>query len=457
MKAAAAISLLWQLLALEPAVVSACLTEAELRGETHHLSFLHRRQSEDNRTNVDTIPIGVGDRFENGAITPVGIGSQVQVNLSSVYNVVEIESAARALVREYNLQYFEPPFKTYKNATMFGIKIPCATTPSNAASNSNATFTVLLEAGIHARERGGPDHLLNFISDLLWAERHGTGLIYGGVEYTHAEVQKARSVGVVMLPLVNPDGVAHDHATNSCWRKNRNPQSSTPNRTSSVGVDLNRNFPPAWDYRKAMAPNTTDSTISDRPSTEVYRGTAPLSEPEAQNVVWTMDQMPDLRWFLDLHSFSGMMLYGWGIETNQGKDKSQNLLNQSYDGKRGAIPDDRARGYVYGEYYDPDEYAFATLTATSVADAMLASGGRDYFAQQSAGLYPAPGSSADHPMFRALSDPTKKWANGFTLEFGMANPDADCEFYPTLEMHQLNMLETGAAFMEFLLSAAKFS
>lgn len=453
MKAAAAISLLWQLLTFGPTDVSACLTEAELHDETR---YLHRRQSESNLTNEGTIPIGVGDRFQNSAI-PIGIGSQAPTNLTTIYNVVEIESAARALARKYNLQYFETPFKTHGNASMFGIKVPSAAAASRTARNINANFTVLLEAGIHARERGGPDHLLNFISDLLWAESHGTGLIYGGVEYTPVDVQKARSVGVVVLPLVNPDGVAYDHATNSCWRKNRNPASAKTNSLWSIGVDLNRNFPPAWDYQKAMAPNTTDDTISDRPYTEVFRGTAPLSEPETQNVVWTMDQMPDLRWFLDLHSMAGLMLYGWGIETNQGKDKNMNLLNGSYDGKRGAIPDNRARGYVYGEYYDPAEYALATLTAANVADAMLASGGRNYYAQQSAGLYPAPGSAADQPMFRALSDSTKKWANGFTLEFGQANPEAKCEFYPTVEMHQLNMIETGAAFMEFLLSAAKFS
>jgi hypothetical protein len=452
MKTAAAIALLCQLLAFDSTPVSACLTEAELRGNGVHLSSLHRRQiGRANKTDEGTIPIGVGDRFQNGAVTPVGIGTQVPANLTTVYNVVEIQSAARALVREYNLEYFETPFKTHGNATMFGIKVPCA----NAGAASN--FTVLLEAGIHARERGGPDHLLNFVSDLLWAEQHGSGLIYGGVEYTAAEVQKARSVGFVVLPLVNPDGVAFDHATNACWRKNRNPASAVPDDTLSVGIDLNRNFPPAWDYRTAMAPNTTEWTISDEANTEVFRGTAPLSEPEAQNVVWTMDQIPELRWFLDLHSMAGMMLYGWGLDTNQGKDQSMNLFNKAYDGKRGAIPDNRARGYVYGEYYDPEEYLAATITATNVADAMLAAGGRNYFAQQSAGLYPAPGSSADHPMYRALQDPAKKWANGFTLEFGEANDEAKCEFYPTVEMHQLSMMETGAAFMEFLLSAANFS
>jgi len=451
MKTAIIISLLCELLAVGPTAVSACLTEADIHDPRGDGLLLNRRQEGEepsNLTNEGTIRVGTGDRFDNGTILPVGIGSSSPANITTVYNVVEIQSASRALVREYGLDYFETPFKTYENATVFGFKVPSA---------ANASFSVIIQTGIHARERGGPDHLLNFLADLLWAERQGKGLIYGGMEYTAAEVRRARSVGVVVLPLVNPDGVAYDHATDSCWRKNRNQASALPNDTNSVGIDLNRNFPPAWDNAKAMAPNTTDDAISADPSSILFKGTEPLSEPESKNIVWTMDQMPDLRWFLDVHSMAGVMLYGWGHETNQGKDKSMNLLNPAYDGKRGAIPNNRALGYVYSEYYDQHEYDASTLTAAGMVDAMVASGGRQYYAQQSAGLYPAPGAASDHAMYRSLLDPVTKWANGFTLEFGAANFDARCLFYPTVESHLLSTVETGAAFMEFLLNVAKFS
>ena len=438
-----ALALLGQLLAMGPAGVSACLTNSELHGG-QHLSRRQIRGTPSNLTNDATIPIGKGDRFSDGAIAPIGIGSEQPSNFTTVYNTAEIASATRALAREYNLEYFEAPHKTYHNTTMFGLKLP-----------SSGPTTVFLEAGIHARERGGPDHLLNFLSDLLWAERHGTGLLYGGVEYSAEDVQCARSVGVVVLPNVNPDGIAYDHETNSCWRKNRNPASANPDDADSIGVDLNRNFPPAWEYEKSMAPNATQGTISNDPRTVVFRGAIPLSEPEAKNIAWTMEQMPDLKWFLDLHSIAGQMLYGSGFDTNQFKDEMMNVLNSSYNGRRGIIPDDRAKGYVYAEYYPQEEYDKSLIVAGSVADALLASGGRPYFAQQSAGLYPAPGGSSDLPMFRALHNQTKHWANGFTLEFGQPNSDALCEFYPTVEMHKLNMIETGAALVAFLLSAAR--
>lgn len=60
--------------------------------------------------------------------------------------------------------------------------------------------------------------------------------------YTYNDLKIALAQGIVILPLVNPDGVTFDQATDSCWRKNRNPASSKPNDPASIGVDLNRNF-----------------------------------------------------------------------------------------------------------------------------------------------------------------------------------------------------------------------
>ena len=449
MRVSTIVSIFCQLLS-----ATACLTEEELRGvHSHHPQtgrlYARQRGPPTNRTDAGTIPIAVGDRFKNGTVAPRGIGSQRSANFSTIYNVAEIQSGTRALVREFGLEYFETPYKTHEGATMYGFKVA-------ANGSSVAGHKVLLEAGIHARERGGPDHLLNFLADLLWAGREGSGLVYGGVTYSAAEVRTALSVGIVVLPLVNPDGVAYDHATNACWRKNRNPASARPNSTASVGIDLNRNFEAGWNFTKSMAPTFLNWTVSDNPATEVYHGTAPLSEPEAKNIDWTMGQMPGLRWFLDLHSYSGLMLYGWGHDTNQVKDASMNLLNPAFDGKRGIIPDDIDRGYVYGEYYERDQYEMAILTASNVVDSMTASTGRTFTAQMSVALYPATGAASDQAKYRTLQDPAK-WANGFTLEFGTSNNNAKCEFYPTERMHRLSMMETGAAFMEFLLAAARFS
>jgi len=443
MKALTTISLLSQALC-----AAACLTEQELRNIHGGLPTLERRQDRrTNRTNANTIPIGTGDRFKNGTVAPRGIGSQTHVNFTTVYNSVEIKSATLGLVNEFNLTYFELPHKTYENRTMYGFRVP-----------GKRGYQVFLESGIHARERGGPDHMLNFVADLLWAKREGKGLAYGGVTYTAADVATVTEFGIVVVPLVNPDGVAFDHTTHECWRKNRNPaavQKEEPEM--SVGVDLNRNFEAVWDYHKLMA-NITDSfSVSDEPASQVYHGAAPLSEPEAKNIDWVFDQTPDVRWFVDLHSHATQVLYGWGHDTNQVRDRNMNMLNHTYDGKRGAVPDDPDKGYVYGEYMEQMELDKNMLVSGRVADGMLAASGRSYTAQTSVGLYPTTGAVSDQLSYRSLFDKSKKDALGITVEFGSPNRQALCDFYPTIQGHRLNMFDVGAGMMEFLLAAARFS
>lgn len=201
-------------------------------------STLHRRQT----TNGTSIPISVGNRFSDGRSVPQGVGFHPTANFSTVYNIAEIDSASKALCREFNLPCFDTPHKTYEQRTISGLKLGGPSHPTNTS------YTVLITAGIHARERGGPDHLLNFASDLLHANRANTGLTYGGMTYTPSDIRIALSVGVVLLPLLNPDGVAYDHSTDLCWRKNRNPTNSVPGDPNSIGIDLNRNFSPVWNY-----------------------------------------------------------------------------------------------------------------------------------------------------------------------------------------------------------------
>ena len=131
-------------------------------------------------------------------------------------------------------------------------------------SNFQSQISPNIPQGIHARERGGPDGLLFFIGDLLYANANNVGLKFGAKTYTAAQVKRALATGIVFVPLSNPDGVAYDQTSNSCWRKNRRPG-------TSVGVDLNRNFDFAWDPSK-WAPSVRNSVASSSPSSEVYRG-----------------------------------------------------------------------------------------------------------------------------------------------------------------------------------------
>jgi len=459
-----------------------CLTDYEqqhLDGPPAHRPSLHRRQFIGNGTNFteSSIPIGVGDRFKSGTIAPRGIGLLSNITLGggpgniivitpgpgtnttvpstpfpTLYNVGELNSGTRALAREFGLEYFEMPYKTHDNATMYGFKVPGA----HSHGKSGAGYTVLLEAGIHARERGGPDHLLNFIADLLWARREKKGLTYGGSVYTVEEVKTALEAGIVVVPLVNPDGVAYDQATGSCWRKNRNRASASAGDPTSIGVDINRNFPAAWDFRKSLAPGVPVSA-STVPFSEAFVGTAPLSEPEAKNIDWTMAQMPEMKWFLDIHSMAGVLLYGWGHDSNQVADKNMNILNAKYDGKRGQFPD--TPQFRYGEYYPQKGLDEAMIATAYMAQAMSGVVGNPWTAQASVNLYPTSGVSTSHPMYRSIAGPgpaKKQVAHGLTLEFSNGGPTTgSCPFYPSVGTHQRNMAEVGAATMALLLNAAR--
>ncbi|HEU4333211.1 MAG TPA: M14 family zinc carboxypeptidase, partial [Candidatus Eisenbacteria bacterium] len=91
------------------------------------------------------------------------------------------------------------------------------------------------------------------------------------------------------------------HATgqpSGWWRKNRR-----PNADGSTGVDLNRNYSYRWGWD-----NVGSSPI---PSSEVYRGTGPFSEPEAAAL---RDFMAAHAFTIaaSFHSYGELFLYPWG-------------------------------------------------------------------------------------------------------------------------------------------------
>jgi hypothetical protein len=412
--------------------IDSCLLPSEggpTRNATAPPSRLFRRSN---------TPIGTGDRFNGGAIAPRGLGSQpVGTTIGSIMNVAEVKSAVQGLVKEFGIDMFAAPEKTHDGATMFGGKV-------SDDKKCDDAYRVFLNAGIHARERGGPDNLIYFISDLLWAKRLGTGLTYGANKYTNADVLKALSTGIVFMPLSNPDGVTYDQATSSCWRKNRNPAGY---------VDLNRNFDFLWDFKTKFAPNPPSTLASENPNSQTYHGKAPFSEPETRNIKSVMDKYTKVRWFLDLHSFAGDVLYNWGDDTNQETLSSENFRNAAYDGKRGEIPDEPSAEYK--EYLSTSDLNDKVSVANKVAAGMGAAAGRAYIAMQSAYLYATSGASDDYAYSRGFANSNLNKVHGYTVEFGFENPAETCPFYPSQDQFKSNILETGAGFMEYVLEAAK--
>ncbi len=159
-----------------------------------------------------------------------------------------------------------------KSAAPPGVEVKCVrihegTTPKDPA--------VLVVGGVHAREMAPPDALLRLAQNLLDAFAANSDIAfppltaqvnrplpepplpisYPAYRIPAENVQKiVKTIDVYILPCVNPDGRLWD-ITNpgvpdpSGWRKNRRPNPDN-SAAAAVGVDLNRNFDVAWDYRR---------------------------------------------------------------------------------------------------------------------------------------------------------------------------------------------------------------
>ncbi|TFB02591.1 hypothetical protein CCMA1212_005342 [Trichoderma ghanense] len=420
-------------------VTSACLLPHE-RDEESGLKPVVRRQSSNGA------PIGTGDRFSGGSTAPRGLGTQSSsTSFSTILSVKEVTSGLQGLANTYGVELFNTPYKTAQGATVVGAKV------GGTGGNCTDAYRVFFNGNIHARERGSADSVLYFISDLLYADAHNTGLTYGSKTYSNAQVKTALAAGIVFIPLSNPDGVAYDQSTNSCWRKNRNPNSG-----QSPGVDLNRNFDFLWDFRNLFASSAQSSVGSTSPSSETYHGASAFSEPETKNIKWVFDTYSKVRWFVDLHSYAGDVLWNWGSDENQVDYPTMNFLNGTYNKVRGILTDTPSPGRGYGEYVPQADLDVKEAAAKRVASALTAGGGRSYTAFQSAQLYPTSGASDDYAYSRHFSDPTKNLIHSYTIEFGFANNAASCPFYPSVSQYNSNLRATSAGFMELLLAATEY-
>jgi murein tripeptide amidase MpaA len=377
-------------------------------------------------------PIGSGDRFSGGSVAPVGLGTKASGStISSIMNVKEISSAVQGLVNTYGVTTLNLPYKTFNGATQFAAYV--------GAGTDKSKYHLYLSAGIHARERGGPDNLIYWISDLLAAKKAGSGLTYGRKTYTNAQVNSVLNAGIVFFPLVNPDGVTYDQSSGSLWRKNRNTQSGSSG--SSIGVDLNRNFDFLWNFKKYFDPSEAPASTS--PSSETFYGTAAASEPETKNHVSVYDSFPKIRWFMDIHSAAGDILYSWGDDEDQTSSTTMNFLNSAYDGKRGPVGDS-----AYKEYIPSTDLTNIRTVATATVNAMKAVGSRSYVSQQAVGLYPTSGATDDYAFSRFWAKSGVNKVYGYTMEFGYST-----NFYPTLTEFNQNILDTNAGFMDWALAA----
>lgn len=157
---------------------------------------------------------------------------------------------------------------------------------------------IWLNAGIHARE---------WISQAtaIWTARK----IVTDYKKDPAITSILKKVDIFLLPVANPDGYVYTQSQNRLWRKtrSRNPGSRC------VGADPNRN------WNASFAGEGT----SDNPCSEVYHGSHPNSEVEVKSVVDFIQKHGNFKCFIDLHSYSQLLMYPYGYTVKKAPDAEE--------------------------------------------------------------------------------------------------------------------------------------
>ncbi|MGB3295615.1 MAG: M14 family zinc carboxypeptidase, partial [Phormidesmis sp.] len=230
-----------------------------------------------------------------------------------------------------------------------------------------------VQGAIHAREYATTELVTRFAEDLVagyGTDPTATWLL----DYTQIHI----------VPVLNPDGRKFAEQGYS-WRKNTNPNpppGEDPAPFPTYGVDLNRNYDSTW--------GEVPDGSSGNPSSNVYRGASPFSEPETQAARdYLLDLFPDQKpedmfapapddatgVYLDVHSYGNLVLYPFG-STEEPAPNAEGLRNL---------------GLKFGYFTGLD--------------------GEAYDVQQAIGLYPTDGTTDDW-VYETFG------SAGYTIELG---------------------------------------
>ncbi|MFT7589566.1 MAG: carboxypeptidase T [Limisphaerales bacterium] len=176
---------------------------------------------------------------------------------------------------------------THEGRTQWQVKIS-----DNVATDEVAEPNVLYTSLIHAREPAGMMAVLFYMEWIL--ENYGTD------PYATYVINNTQ---MYFVPVVNPDGYEINRTTNpsggGLWRKNARDNGST------LGVDLNRNWPYEWNFDNLGSSGSAGS--------DIFRGPSPASEPETANLInLALDR--NFRTALNYHSFGDYLIFPWGYD-----------------------------------------------------------------------------------------------------------------------------------------------
>lgn len=280
------------------------------------------------------------------------------------------------------------------------------------AGGGGARRAVLVVGGTHARELMNPDAIVELAVDLFVSYDTGTDIVYGNRTWAADDIKLIlESLDIWMIPCSNPDGRDDVINGDSLWRKNRRVNAGS----TCLGVDLNRNSDILWGVAQGQT--------SCSPCTEVYCGPNAFSEPETRNVKSLLDSERVVS-FVDVHSYSELVLYPWGHAPTQSTDPSKTFTTLATGTCTASVPSG------YGEYMPAIDVQRFTTVAQQIVDDIRAVRGRQYTPETALALYPTTGTQSDYAYSRHIADSSLYKTYGFAFETGPAAATADEAFHP---------------------------
>lgn len=264
----------------------------------------------------------------------------------------------------------------------------------------SSTRSVLIIGGMHARELMNPEAIAELALELVAAYFGGEGIEFGGKSWSATEIKTIlESFDIWMLPCANPDGREFVMTVDHLWRKNRRDNPGT----TCDGVDVNRNCDFMW--------GVTTIQTSCNPCFLTYLGAGRFSEPEARNIKDFCDTH-SVELFLDVHSFSELVLFPWGHAPTQTTNPSQNFLGLP----TGTCAPINPSGHV--EFMPQSDFQRFQSDAQQVVDAIRAVRGRNYTPKSIHALTPNTGTSTDYVYSRHITDPALGKTFAYAFETG---------------------------------------
>lgn len=269
----------------------------------------------------------------------------------------EVYAAANSLVSSYptlveKIDIGDSWEKTQNPANGWDMEVVLLTNRSNEATEKSDVFIM---SSIHAREWATAELNLRLAEYLLQNYN------------ANPDVKWLLDYNRIHLVLVtNPDGRLQDEAnTNWLWRKNTNNNYCTGGTgQSGRGADLNRNFPYQW-------------ASSSQQCSETYAGASAGSEPETQAITnYVASIFPDQKgpnpgdmvdeetatgMFIDLHSYSRLVLWPWGYDVNAiaPNDASLKIMSYKFAYYNGHTP--KKSSALYPTNGSTDDWAYGEL------------------------------------------------------------------------------------------------